>query len=229
MVRERLAKKVKATPYLAVLLFLVAAGASCDGLLFFEIVSCYDECAFGDDDDDNGPVGEELPFLDDDAASDDDAPSDEIWNDTSSGLMWQVPANAETLSWSDATAYCASLEWRGYTDWRLPSVSELRTVIVGCDATEPDGSCGVRDDCPDLDCTDDACGGCEGDECYLATPLDESCSMENSEYWSSSVVGDQPDSVWFVDFYFAAIDAELSGGDTRFFALCVRLNCADCR
>lgn len=48
--------------------------------------------------------------------------------DLDTGLMWsQVPSSS--LSWSGALAYAENLTLAGYTDWRLPNVKELQTLV----------------------------------------------------------------------------------------------------
>jgi len=44
-------------------------------------------------------------------------------------LMWQQGVPATAYTWSDAIAYCPSLTLGGYTDWRLPSVIELVSIL----------------------------------------------------------------------------------------------------
>lgn len=40
--------------------------------------------------------------------------------DTKTGLMWQK-ADAGTMNWETAIAYCKKLMLAGHSDWRLPS------------------------------------------------------------------------------------------------------------
>jgi len=50
--------------------------------------------------------------------------------DSSTGLMWeQATSNASLLSWTGALYYCEDLTLAGYTDWRLPNMKELRTIV----------------------------------------------------------------------------------------------------
>lgn len=46
----------------------------------------------------------------------------------SSGYM-VTPSNAGTMSWDSAMTYCTGLELDGFSDWYLPSFSELTSVI----------------------------------------------------------------------------------------------------
>ncbi|MBZ0273860.1 DUF1566 domain-containing protein [bacterium] len=72
--------------------------------------------------------------------------SDAAWTDASTGLTWQS-ARFEEVEWKSANQHCDDLQVSGFDDWRLPSISELRTLVRGCAATESGGSCGVTDDC----------------------------------------------------------------------------------
>ncbi len=51
--------------------------------------------------------------------------------DAGTGLMWEkATGNSGTsLTWENAIQYCESLDLAGYTDWRLPTVSELQTLV----------------------------------------------------------------------------------------------------
>jgi len=49
--------------------------------------------------------------------------------DTSTGLMWQQQAGSSTQTWEQALAYCEGLNLGGYTDWRLPTVKELQSLV----------------------------------------------------------------------------------------------------
>jgi len=48
--------------------------------------------------------------------------------DTVSGLMWQKQFT-NPLSWAQAVDYAKKLGLAGYTDWRLPTVKELLTLV----------------------------------------------------------------------------------------------------
>ena len=48
--------------------------------------------------------------------------------DTTSGLMWQQDSGG-TMVWEDALAYCNDLQLGGYSDWRLPTIKELHSLV----------------------------------------------------------------------------------------------------
>lgn len=50
------------------------------------------------------------------------------WLDPETGLEWQRESPGE-MSWLDAVAYSRELELDSKTDWRLPTVSELETLL----------------------------------------------------------------------------------------------------
>ena len=55
----------------------------------------------------------------------------EIVTDGDTCLQWQDDSDAKTVTktWSDAIDYCESLTLGGYTDWRLPNINELRSIV----------------------------------------------------------------------------------------------------
>ena len=49
--------------------------------------------------------------------------------DTSSGLMWQQATAPGTYTWTQALSYCDGLSLGGHTDWRLPTIKELDSIV----------------------------------------------------------------------------------------------------
>ncbi len=49
--------------------------------------------------------------------------------DSKTGLMWTQRDNGENLNWRNAKKQCENLRIGGYTDWRLPTLSELKTLF----------------------------------------------------------------------------------------------------
>ena len=48
--------------------------------------------------------------------------------DIETGLMWQQEGTMD-LDWSEARSYCSGLSLAGYTDWQLPTLDELATLV----------------------------------------------------------------------------------------------------
>ena len=188
--------------------FLLLALMAVLSLGFGLLASCGD-----DDDDDSGD--------DDDSENDDDA-TDDTWADSTSGLTWQLTSSSDYMTWDDAKTYCSNLSLAG-GGWHLPTISELRSLIRGCDATELGGVCGVADGWTESDCWSDPCGGCG----YLEGPgsggayWPDGMSGEIEWYWSSSPVADDGLHAWYVGFFYGDVDNGYVGrNDGR--ARCVR-------
>ena len=49
-------------------------------------------------------------------------------SDLTTGLMWQKES-VQGISWQDGLAYCSGLHLGGYSDWRLPDVNELISLV----------------------------------------------------------------------------------------------------
>ena len=139
-----------------------------------------------------------------------------IWKDSSSNHEWQV-APPGYKNWTSAKTYCQGLSLDG-GGWRLPSIGELRTVIRGCPSMETGGSCGLKDSCLDLSCSEGCnyspaalCQANNGPEdgCYWSGGLDGGCG---GAFWSSSSVTDFEGKAWQVDF----ASARAMYGDTPY-------------
>ncbi|MBF0230028.1 MAG: DUF1566 domain-containing protein [Desulfamplus sp.] len=50
-------------------------------------------------------------------------------SDLNTGLTWQQTTDSSSMTWQEAIAYCENLNLGGYTDWRLPNIKELQTII----------------------------------------------------------------------------------------------------
>ncbi|MFZ2198777.1 MAG: DUF1566 domain-containing protein [Thermodesulfovibrionales bacterium] len=48
--------------------------------------------------------------------------------DTKTGLIWQT-GESGSLSWDDALSYCEGLTLGGNSDWRLPNIKELESIV----------------------------------------------------------------------------------------------------
>ncbi len=49
--------------------------------------------------------------------------------DNVTGLMWQKQGDGTQRSWSDAGTYCTNLGAGGHSDWRLPAITELLSIV----------------------------------------------------------------------------------------------------
>lgn len=49
--------------------------------------------------------------------------------DNSTGLMWMIGDSGTSMTWDNAIAYADGLDFCGYTDWRLPTLTELKSIV----------------------------------------------------------------------------------------------------
>jgi len=126
------------------------------------------------------------------------------WTDPTTGYVWQNPPTEYTMTWDNAVDYCKSLNLDG-KQWHLPTISELRSLIRDCAATQTGGSCGVTDICSSSPCSTSACIGCGGKsfyDCYW----DPNLSGAYFYYWSASSYADSTGYAWGVNFHNARVN-----------------------
>lgn len=100
----------------------------------------------------------------------------ERWKDYDTGLSWSI-ASPGTVTWDESIGFCNELG----DNWRVPTISELRTLIRDCSGTVTGGECAVTDSCLNNSCYGDACSCSNSFAGYSKIPGD----LE--QYWSSSV------------------------------------------
>jgi hypothetical protein len=52
-----------------------------------------------------------------------------VINDNATGLMWQRATAPGKYTWLQAVGYCDNLTLGGYSDWRLPTIQELSSLV----------------------------------------------------------------------------------------------------
>ena len=118
--------------------------------------------------------------------------------DPETDLIWSKKTGV--MTWGEAVSYCNDMNKDGENIWHLPTISELRTLVRNCEGTVFGGSCGIDDDClNDARCNQG--GHCE--ECSeKANEIGYySKFFEFDDLWSSSEVGDEENSAWYIDFW----------------------------
>lgn len=62
-----------------------------------------------------------------------------VAKDSATGLMWQDDNDAKTIEkdWEGAKAYCENFTLGGYSDWRLPNIYELTTLLDNTKSSKP--------------------------------------------------------------------------------------------
>ena len=148
---------------------------------------------------------------------------DIVYEDPDTGLMW---LNISTYlldefplfdgEADEAATYCDELDIGGYTDWRLPSLDALRSVIHGCDGMESNSVCGLHNNCQSTGC-ETSCTPCTpGDANYWKPGM-----LGVSRTWSSGRTGTR---YWSLDFKKAEFTTlvVLEGEDDFVSVRCVR-------
>ncbi|MBN1257162.1 MAG: DUF1566 domain-containing protein [Planctomycetes bacterium] len=88
--------------------------------------------------------------------------------DHATGLMWTKADSGETMTWGQALAWAENLDSGGYSDWRLPNIKELQSIV---DYSR----------CPD------ATKSATIDPVFEATAIeDEEGNQDYAYYWSST-------------------------------------------
>lgn len=130
-------------------------------------------------------------------------------------LEWEKTIKTRSI-FNEAVKYCEDLDLDGKTDWRLPTISEIRTLVINCPDTETGGSCGITDDNASYaDFYSESCQGCtyfvetEYDSYSILgdTLLDLNDGLGNSQVrmFSTSKVSDRDNRVWSLLFSEAGI------------------------
>ena len=142
--------------------------------------------------------------------------------DTKTDLMWQR-SNSEIMTLESAEAYCTTAEIDGFTDWTLPDISKLKTIVSGCAAIQ---TCEITDTCTDSTCSNADCNGCTNSSgagplgLYLAPDIWTYTGDANGRFWTSTQTPDKADSYWFIRFSNASVAYNFDG--TEYFVRCVR-------
>ena len=100
--------------------------------------------------------------------------------DLNTGLMWQK-GYAGGLNWKDALAYAENLTLAGYTDWRLPNIKELQSIV---DYEHYDWNT----DTAAIDLT------------YFESPTADYSKNQVIYFWSGTTHGDFPSAALYVSF-----------------------------
>ena len=93
--------------------------------------------------------------------------------DNVTGLIWQKDTAPGTYNWDHAVSYCENLILGGYSDWRLPTIKELTTIV---DSSIPYPGPTINTD-------------------YFPNTV-------SSNYWSSTTYAPYPLHAWVVYFHY---------------------------
>jgi formylglycine-generating enzyme required for sulfatase activity len=165
--------------------------------------------------------------------------------DPSTSLCWQDPPSTEVWNWYEATgtahaAYnpdgdidpCGQGTWGGKTDWRVPDINELKSLIRGCANGSPTSdlsasTCRVNDPtCLGSDCDEYTdCNGCSisggpGTEGYYLDPI--MAGSFDGYYWSTTSLSDYPNVGWHVNYESGGVHSNGKASNVTEHVRCVR-------
>ena len=96
---------------------------------------------------------------------------DDTVTDERTGLMWQQDDDGKEYTHKSAIRFCENLSLAGFSDWHLPDIDALKTLLWKEKASRP----------------------------YIDTAFFP--SARSNWYWSSSVHVSKSDKAWSVDFF----------------------------
>lgn len=89
------------------------------------------------------------------------SPNKDTITDTANGLMWKrcpeglsgvncENGRTEKYTWDDAVKHFKHVEYAGYSDWRLPTVDELKTLLYCSKGKDKYGDCNEGSEKPTI-------------------------------------------------------------------------------
>ena len=131
------------------------------------------------------------------------------------GYLWSSKSPYAFDNGWTAQDYCETLSECGFSDWRFPTISELRLLIQNCAYTEVNGSCPVSDYC--IDCGDETCEYCD-------TYSDGRYSKlgDTEQFWSASHYEPGANTFWVVYFNNGHIEKGHNCYKCEFYVRCIR-------
>lgn len=140
---------------------------------------------------------------------------------TIGNLEWS-DRSKDHMNWNAAKQYCKNLTEKDRSDWRLPTISELKKTIKNCQSGS--SLCKVSDSCLSASCWlhngehNCLCEYRKNSRGYYSKLGDSNGVW----LWSSSTLSDSTgDSAWYVDFNYGDVDFS-NKTDNGIFVRCVR-------
>lgn len=131
--------------------------------------------------------------------------------DSATKLVWSA-SNGKNAKWAEAKTHCDNLTDGGFKNWRMPTISELRTLVRNCQKTATGGLCKVTDECTasyssanpqcyNIDLCTSTTNAIGIERCGDQTDGSYSLLGDASVYlWSSSEPDEDHDKAWYIYF-----------------------------
>ncbi len=123
-----------------------------------------------------------------------------FWTDPDTGYKWSG-ISSDKFEQEEARLYCLNLGKDETSGWRLPTIDELRTLIINCPSTETDGECGVTDNCMESECYNSFCEGCKFSEEGIYSKMGDNDAL-------LSDLNTEINSPWTVAFQFGGVGTD---------------------
>ncbi len=143
--------------------------------------------------------------------------------DNATGLLWtrcslsdnNIPiydftckGNRKKYTWDEAISACENLVYEGRSDWRLPSVKELQSIVHYHHYSVDSNKLAqvIYEVFPNVVSVAEAaeisaCRQRQLDQYPDTYPLLYDCTYANIHYWSSTTHKNNSNMAWFIDFY----------------------------
>ena len=163
----------------------------------------------------------------------DGAPAYEIDNGTVisqvTGLRWQRSQSPMSLSYEQSVSYCDNLVLNNITNWRLPTILEIRSIIYNCPSNMAEGSCKATNECNNLNCMS-GCNKCNGIDANNPAldrrvwDVDKNIPRNEYQLYTSTKVFDTncPEPFDVGAWALSVLTGELSVGPSLAYAKCVK-------
>ena len=181
------------------------------------------------DEGDSAPDGGDTE-PDDDADADSSDPVEHC--QTVDGNLWWSSKTTEPMDWQNAFNHCQKLNELnacGYSDWHLPKIDELKTLLKWrrdsqCMVSNTDNCLSFTDCWTCSSCCHDCTLGGGGECNYSSYYYDGRYSKlgDSGSLWSSSVPTEYYHSAWVVNFNAAQVYTKSKSNSHEVYVRCVR-------
>lgn len=139
--------------------------------------------------------------------------------DPNTGTTWSKK-NLSLQTYDAAESFCENLIEGGYSDWKLPDIDQLRSLIQNCSATEAGSpSCKIS---LENNCVSSFSECPCGQYCDLDSSGTYSKFGDTAYFWSSTETA-TTNTYWVINFYSAAfLNNDKESGSNEYGARCVR-------